>query len=239
MGLGDGFVVAQRFVDEVARVRDLRTALVRLRDSMRSNIWKTAGAEINLGRTVRAFDSLTRRDGFHVMHDWDGIADRVNEDTIPVDVLNYLIEQRRGNFPTHTLADFLSYIFLMPIFTAGPIERFEHFIANRETRFHVDQVVEGVFRIAVGVIKKFWAGTLVAEAMQQVTGGTVLTMLEHLNLVSPHRVWAYLFLALISIYLDFSAYTDIAIGASRLFGLRIMENFNLPFIAEYAGDEPV
>ena len=64
---------------------------------MRSNIWKTAGAEINLGRTVRAFDSLTRRDGFHVMHDWDGIADRVNEDTIPVDVLNYLIEQRSGD----------------------------------------------------------------------------------------------------------------------------------------------
>ena len=42
-----------------------------------------------------AYDGLTRRDGFHVMHDWDGIADRVNEDTIPVDVLNYLVGAAR------------------------------------------------------------------------------------------------------------------------------------------------
>jgi hypothetical protein len=100
-------------VDEVARSRDLRTALVRLRDSMRSNIWKTTAAEINLGRTVRAFDGLTRRDGFHVMHDWDGIADRVNEDTIPVDVLNYLIEQRGDADPDAVvLAILLDYYFV-------------------------------------------------------------------------------------------------------------------------------
>jgi len=100
-------------VDEVGRARDLRTALLRLRDSMRSNVWKTAAAEINLGRTVRAFDGLTRRDGFHVMHDWDGIADRVNEDTIPIDVLNYLIEQRGGADPDAVvLAILLDYYFM-------------------------------------------------------------------------------------------------------------------------------
>ena len=49
------------------------------------------------GRTVSFdgfaadFDRRTRADGFHVLHDWDGKADRVNPDTIPVDVLNYLI----------------------------------------------------------------------------------------------------------------------------------------------------
>jgi alginate O-acetyltransferase complex protein AlgI len=44
-------------------------------------------------------------------------------------------------------------------------------------------------------------------------------------------IWAFLALTLLYVYLDFSAYTDIAIGSSRLFGLRIMENFNLPFLA--------
>ena len=100
-------------VAEAARARDLRTALVRLRDSMRSNVWKAGGIEINLGRTVRIYDSRTRQDGFHVMHDWDGIADRVNEDTIPVDVLNYLIDQRGdGDAGEVALAVLLDYYFM-------------------------------------------------------------------------------------------------------------------------------
>jgi hypothetical protein len=103
----------REIVAEVARSRDLRTALLRLRDSMRSNVWKTRATEINLGKAVRAFDSLTRRDGFHVMHDWDGIADRVNEDTIPVDVLNYLVEQRGGSpADAVVLAILLDYYFM-------------------------------------------------------------------------------------------------------------------------------
>jgi hypothetical protein len=103
----------REILDEVVRSRDLRTALVRLRDSMRSNVWKTAAAEINLGKTVRTFDGLTRREGFHVLHDWDGVADRVNEDTIPVDVLNYLADQRGGSEPRSVvLAILLDYYFV-------------------------------------------------------------------------------------------------------------------------------
>jgi hypothetical protein len=95
------------------RSRDLGTALVRLRDSMRSNVWKSGAADVNLGKVVRTFDGLTRREGFHVMHDWDGIADRVNEDTIPVDVLNYLIDQRGGSpAEAAVLAILLDYYFV-------------------------------------------------------------------------------------------------------------------------------
>jgi hypothetical protein len=103
----------QQLVADVSRSRGFRTALVRLRDSMRSNVWKTGLTEINLGKTVRTYDTLTRRDGFHVLHDWDGIADRVNEDTIPVDVLNYLVEQRgSGDTDAVALAILLDYYFL-------------------------------------------------------------------------------------------------------------------------------
>ena len=103
----------RRIVDDVAGSRDLRTALVRLRDSMRSNAWKSGAEDINLGRIVRAFDGMTRRDGFHVLHDWDGIADRVNEDTIPVDVLNYVVEQRGSSTADPVvLAILLDYYFL-------------------------------------------------------------------------------------------------------------------------------
>ena len=86
----------REIVAEVAAAKDFGRALVRLRDHMRANVWPAAAQRIDLERIVSTFDHTTRQDGFHVLHDWDGKADRVNEDTIPVDVLTYLIERRGG-----------------------------------------------------------------------------------------------------------------------------------------------
>jgi D-alanyl-lipoteichoic acid acyltransferase DltB (MBOAT superfamily) len=54
-------------------------------------------------------------------------------------LLHYAIEQRRGNFPTHGLEDFVAWLYLAPIFTAGPIERFEHFLGKRKITFFKTQ----------------------------------------------------------------------------------------------------
>jgi hypothetical protein len=86
----------REIVAEAAAAKDFGRALVRLRDHMRANVWLAAAQRIDLARIVSTFDHTTRQDGFHVLHDWDGKADRVNEDTIPVDVLTYLIERRGG-----------------------------------------------------------------------------------------------------------------------------------------------
>jgi alginate O-acetyltransferase complex protein AlgI len=148
-------------------------------------------------------------------------------------LLHYAIEMRRGNFPAHGIADFGAWMFLAPIFTAGPIERFEHFLREREVqRFEMRFVREGVLRIAQGLVKKFVLGWLTLELIGQVTGNAGVAGLAQAETVaSPAVVWAALFLTLAYVYFDFSGYTDIAIGSSRLFGLRIMENFNLPFLA--------
>jgi alginate O-acetyltransferase complex protein AlgI len=58
-----------------------------------------------------------------------------------------------------------------------------------------------------------------------------MSMLASLDQVSPLAVWGLLFLSFLYLYLDFSAYSDIAIGSSRLFGFTIMENFNFPIVA--------
>jgi len=89
----------REIVAEAAAAKDFGQALVRLRDHMRANVWPAPAQRINLERIVNMFDRSTRQDGFHVLHDWDGKADRVNEDTIPGDVLNYLIERRGGQAP--------------------------------------------------------------------------------------------------------------------------------------------
>ena len=81
-------------VDALPKGPDLRAALVRLRESMQSHVWKTAEGRVSLARMAAEHDALTRREGFHALHDWDGVADRVNDEIIPVDVLNYVVGQR-------------------------------------------------------------------------------------------------------------------------------------------------
>lgn len=103
----------QEIVPDVSQSTDFSKALLRLRDSMRSNVWKAGADAIHLDRFVTPYDRRTRRDGFHVLHDWDGRADTVNEDTIPVDVLNYLIDKRGAEPPDrNALAILLDYYFL-------------------------------------------------------------------------------------------------------------------------------
>ncbi len=86
--------IRQDIVAHAAAAPDLRQALLRLRESMRSHGWIVGARSFDSARAVEKLDRKTRQIGFHVLHDWDGIADRVNEDTIPVDVLNYLADRR-------------------------------------------------------------------------------------------------------------------------------------------------
>ena len=79
--------------------------LPRLRDYMRSNSFEE--------RFVRRFDAETRREGFHVLHDWDGKADKVGRDIIPIDVLTYLIDTRgAGPHDPHAVAILLDYYYV-------------------------------------------------------------------------------------------------------------------------------
>ena len=50
---------------------------------MRVNVFQTSSGQVSLERTIRALDKRTREDGFHVLIDWDGKAEKFNEETIP------------------------------------------------------------------------------------------------------------------------------------------------------------
>jgi hypothetical protein len=105
--------VRRDILAEAAAAKDFRSALLTLRAAMRSNTWTTPAGAVHLDPIVSRYDSQSRRDGFHALHDWDGIADRVNNDTIPVDVLNFLIAQRGGEAcDGKALAILLDYYFL-------------------------------------------------------------------------------------------------------------------------------
>jgi alginate O-acetyltransferase complex protein AlgI len=146
-------------------------------------------------------------------------------------LIHYAVEVYRGNIPEHNLQNFLCYIFLAPIFTAGPIERFDHFQKNIQTVWNRELAVEGLTRIAHGLIKKLVIGNIILLSMFG-TVNDAATLLERLAALPTYKVWGFCVLSFLYMYLDFSAYSDIAIGTSRLFGIRIMENFNWPILGE-------
>src|SRR6476646_10979735 len=71
-------------VDDHAVGGDFRRSLARLRDAMQTHVWRAGGVNVTFDRIIRKYDADTRREGFHVLHDWDGKADHVNEQIIPI-----------------------------------------------------------------------------------------------------------------------------------------------------------
>jgi len=93
----------QHIVDDLARSQPFARALARLREHLRANAFDPF---------LDRFDHRTRQEGFHVLHDWDGRADRVADDTIPVNVLDYVALQRgRDQTDARALALLLDYYY--------------------------------------------------------------------------------------------------------------------------------
>jgi hypothetical protein len=101
--------------DAVARLAGAATmagALDQLRVSMRSHTWTGAGHREVMAKAILACDRLTRDEGFHALNDWDGMADHVNPEIIPVDVLDFVRRVRAVGPPDPTaLAILIDYYF--------------------------------------------------------------------------------------------------------------------------------
>jgi hypothetical protein len=93
--------------------KTLGASLVALRDAMRANRFRAVGQQIFLDRVISSFDGRTRAEGFHILHDWDGVSQQSNPDIIPVDVLHFLADQRGGEPASAAeLAILLDYYFM-------------------------------------------------------------------------------------------------------------------------------
>ena len=109
-------------------------ALSRLRERMRTHVWQVGPRQIRLDRVVTQFDRRARDIGFHLLHDWDGKADRVNEDIIPVDVLHYLgVKRGQDDYDPVAAAILLDYYFLY-VLTLLSLAVWDEGDAGREPR---------------------------------------------------------------------------------------------------------
>lgn len=140
--------------------------------------------------------------------------------------ISYLTDIRWGLTKPGDFSSHLLYSSLFTIFVAGPIERFERFnpqISGAAIPFDSGNLSEGSRRIVIGLFKKMVVADWLAFFLTPVWKDPG----SYSSLAALAAFFAYAY----QIYYDFAGYSDIAIGASRLFGIRIMENFDKPYLA--------
>ena len=146
-------------------------------------------------------------------------------------MIHYTVEIYRGRIPQSSLADFALYVLFIPTYVAGPVERFPAFQKQTAAQKKLDHsdINYGLFRIISGLVKKF----LVAESLKPlIIGDPAARVLGVLLAPAAHGkavVVSSLYGLAVMVYMDFSGYTDLALGVAMLFGYKIMENFNLPY----------
>ncbi len=140
--------------------------------------------------------------------------------------LHVLIDAHRGRIKELDPLSFFAFIFFFPTFSAGPIDRYGRFKKNLSealgTPLAKEDVDAGITRIITGLFKKF----IIADK----TGSLIGALAPDILKASRPILWLVLFLYSIRVYYDFSGYSDIAIGLGRLFGFKVPENFNKPYL---------
>ncbi len=139
--------------------------------------------------------------------------------------IHYAVDRYRGVTPAGNFSQYLAFILFFPTMVAGPIKRYQDFLpklADPSLAWPLDWE-RGVTRILVGLAKKF----AIADLLTAFT--------NHLNYadIAVAKRWVlpiWLLAYGMKIYFDFSAYSDIAIGSARLFGIRVPENFDWPYV---------
>ncbi|WP_067151958.1 MBOAT family O-acyltransferase, partial [Pseudotamlana agarivorans] len=140
--------------------------------------------------------------------------------------LSYTIDVYKEKLkPTNDFISFAAFVSFFPQLVAGPIERATNLLPqfHKERKFSYSNAVDGLRQILWGLFKKI----VIADGCAQFAN-------EIFNNSDSYN-GSTLFLGAIfftfQIYGDFSGYSDIAIGTSRLFGFNLMQNFAFPYFS--------
>ncbi|MDX2239495.1 MAG: MBOAT family O-acyltransferase [Leptolyngbyaceae cyanobacterium bins.302] len=143
--------------------------------------------------------------------------------------VHYLVDVLKGNYSITSPLQFALFGLFFPSLVAGPIKRYEDFIPQIQKPIRPTGaiMVYGTVRIAVGLVKKLIADNL-----------TIYLNFWDKQFETVDLQWRWLFLLMIAtrIYLDFSGYSDMAIGYAQWLGVKLPENFNFPYIASNLRD---
>lgn len=142
-------------------------------------------------------------------------------------IIGYNFDIYRGTQKAErNILDFSLFILFFPKLLVGPIERAKNLLPqfNQYISFSNKNIIEGSKLIVWGLFKK-----LVIANRISIYTNAVFNNLEYHSGVT---ILLATILFGVQVYADFSGYTDIALGSARLFGIRLMDNFNRPFFSK-------
>ena len=180
-----------------------------------------------------------------------GVPEIIPEILLPIGIsfytfqlLSYVVDVYRKEVPAQkNFFWLLLYSSLFHQCIAGPIVRYkdvEYEILNRRVKPH--EVSEGILRFTIGLGKKVLIANtcgslsdslLIADSLMSSSPSEALAELSSRSALG---LWLGVLLYMLQIYLDFSAYSDMAIGMGLMVGFHFKENFNYPYAAKSVTD---
>lgn len=142
--------------------------------------------------------------------------------------ISYLVDlyngEKNGNY-----IDVMLFLLFFPKIAQGPIvtwNRFSSLLDKRES--NIDKTIKGIEKIIVGLAKK----VIIADVLGTLVSNVIAayTSVDSITLIGTALCY------MIEIYFDFSGYSDIAIGISKIFGFDFDENFNYPYLSKSIGE---
>ena len=125
----------------------------------------------------------------------------------------------------YNFVDYSLFVSYFPLLVAGPIERATHLLPQVKVKreFDFEKAKQGVFQIIWGLVKK----VVIADTCA-IYANAIFDNYSSMNSFS--LILGAIYFAF-QIYGDFSGYSDIALGVSKLFGLDLLRNFNYPYFS--------
>lgn len=150
-------------------------------------------------------------------------------------LISYVVDVYRGKVEAdRNLLNVALWATFFPKMSAGPIARYRDMYSeenvHRAGRFDLDTVAYGARRFAIGLGKK----VIIADTL----GATVdaIWTAQATTGIDPATAWLGLICYTFQIFFDFAGYSDMALGVAAIFGYRLKENFEYPYVAKTLGD---
>jgi len=141
-----------------------------------------------------------------------------------VDIYNEEIE------PCYSPLNFVTYIAFFPKLFAGPIERAQNFLPQIEKKRDFNYAI-----IADGLRQFLW-GLFTKVVIADNSAAIANNIFDNYSIYSGSTLLLGAFFYAFQVYCDFSGYSNMAIGVSKLFGIELMQNFATPFFSTNIGD---
>jgi len=140
--------------------------------------------------------------------------------------LSYIIDIYNKKIKAeYNFIDYSLFVSYFPLLVAGPIERATHLLPQLKIKrvFNFEKAKEGIHQIIWGLVKKVIIADTCAMYANQIFDN--YSTMNSLSLILGAVYFAF------QIYGDFSGYSDIALGTSKLFGIDLLRNFNYPYFS--------